>query len=238
METIEQLLEWAEGHVQDLTQEMRWVPRNAGFGDYWQATDPQAQGRIRARATAALAFLERFTGTGSRWSENAHDVFKSNGENQSMESGARAVGDVLAEWTRMVSSGQVKPRLVESFTTRAVSSTDLLEQVRALNADKSVIPAAPIVLAGAALEVALRSAIEELRFTVAGRGSIGAYAQELRRANVLNRQDIKEVENMAGLRNDAAHGEHDLLSRQRAGLMEQQLNLFLIRLDEAVHQSI
>ena len=238
MATIEQLLEWAEGHVQDLTQEMRWVPRNAGSGGYWKATDPQAKGRIRARAIAALAFLERFTGTGSRWSENAHDVFKNEGEKQTMESGARAVGDILTEWTRMVRSGQVKPRLVETFTTRAVSSTDLLEQVRALNADNSVIPAAPIVLAGAALEVALRSAIEELGLTVAGRPSIGTYAQELRRANVLNKQDIKDVEQMAGLRNEAAHGEHDLLSRQRAGLMEQQVNLFLTRLDEAVQQSI
>ena len=51
-------------------------------------------------------------------------------------------------------------------------------------------------------------------------------------------QHFKEATGMAGLRNDAAHGEHELLSRERAGLMEQQVNVFLTRLEEAVQQSI
>ncbi len=237
MESVEQILEWAEGHVEDLTKEMGWQAGDFGHGGYWRA-DHQAKGRIRARATAALDFLERFTGSDSRWSVGAHEVFDSHGENQSMESGARAVGDVVKEWARMVYSGQVEPRLVESFSARAVSSTDLLEQVRALNSDKAVVPAAPIVLAGAALEIALRGAIQELGLRVTVRPSIDAYARELRRAEVLSKQDIKDVTQMAGLRNNAAHGEHDLLSRERAGLMEQQVNLFLARLEEAVQQSI
>ena len=235
MEAAEEILKWAEGHVGDLTKEMVWAG-GAGGGGYWKAEDARAQGRIRARATAALDFLERFAGAGSLWAVNAHDVFNSQGEHQSMESGAHAVGDVLGEWIRMVRSGQVKPRLVESFSVRSASSTDLLEQVQALNSDEKVAPAAPIVLAGAALEIALRSAIEELDLAGAGQSSIGAYAQALHQANVLNKQDIKDVTQMAGLRNQAAHGEHDLLSRERAGLMEQQVNLFLTRLEQAVQQ--
>ena len=210
------------------------APGDIGYGGYWKAADPQATGRIRARATAALDFLERFAGANSRWAQDAHEVFNNHGEKQSMESGARAVADVIKEWIRSVHSGQTRPRLVEAFSVRAASSTDLLEQVRALNSDESVVPAAPIVLAGAALEIALRAAIEELDLTVAGRLSIDAYAQALRRADVLNKQDIKEVTQMAGLRNDAAHGEHDLLSRERAGMMEQQVNHFLVRLEQAV----
>jgi len=35
---------------------------------------------------------------------------------------------------------------------------------------------------------------------------------------------------MAGLRNLAAHGEFDDLSGERAGLLEQQANIFLARL--------
>ena len=234
MEAVERILTWAEGHVRDLTKEMVWQAARPGF---WRAEDAQAKGRIRARATAALDFLERFAGTDSRWAESAHDVFNSHGENQSMESGARAVGDVLEEWIRMVRSGQLKPRRVESFSVRAASSTDLLKQVQALNSDTTVVPAAPIVLAGAALEIALRSAVEELGLAVPTRPSIDAYAKELRRADVLNKQDLKDVTQMAGLRNDAAHGEHDLLSRERAGLMEQQVNLFLNRLEQTVQQS-
>ena len=235
MDMIEQVLEWAEDHVGNLTQEMELRRDNRGF-PYWRAVNLEAKSRIQARVTAAIAFLDQFTGTGSRWSKSASAVFNQSSEAKRVESGARAVGDVIAEWVRMVRSGQTKPKLVE-FSTRAVASTDLLEQVRALNADNRVVPAAPIVLAGAALEIALRSAVEELDLTVEGRGSIDAYAKALRQVDVLNRQDMKDVTQMAGLRNDAAHGIHETLSRKGASLMEQQANLFLARLDQAVQQS-
>ena len=234
METIEQVLGWADGHVENLAQEMYW--ERSEFGGYWAAVEREAKSRIRARVTSAFAFLDQFTGPGSHWSEDARDVFNNKGDHQSMESGARAVGDVIKEWVLMVRSGQAKPRLVE-FSVRAASSTDLLEQVRALNADKGVVPAAPIVLAGAALEIALRSAVGELGLTVEGRGSIDAYATALRQVDVLDKQDIKDITQMAGLRNDAAHGHLELLNRGRAGMMEQQVNLFLARLDQAVQQS-
>lgn len=154
-----------------------------------------------------------------------------------MESGARAVGDLITEWVRQVRSGQLRPRAIESLELRTVASVDLMEQVRILNADASVIAAAPIVLAGAALEIALRSAVEELDLQIAGRPSIGSYAKSLRSADVLSKQDMKDVEQMAGLRNAAAHGDHDSLSRERAGLMEQQVNLFLSRLQAALSPS-
>ena len=186
--------------------------------------------------TAAFAFLDQYTGTGSLWSKDARIVFNSKGENRFVENGARAVGDVIKEWTHMVRSGQVKPKLAEAFSARAASSTDLLEQVRALNADNGVVPAAPIVLAGAALEAALRAATDELNISVTGR-TINAYAEALRKADVLTRQHIKDVTQMAGVRNAAAHGHHDDLSRKGALLMEQQVNHFLDQLDQAVQQS-
>ena len=206
------------------------------MGGYWRARPVEAKSRIRARVTAALAFLDEYTGTGSLWSTDARNVFSNRGEGKSMESGARAVGDVIREWTRMVRAGQARPKLVESFSARAASSTDLLEQVRTLNEDRSITPAAPIVLAGAALEIALRAAIDELDIPVTGR-SINAYAEALRQADVLKGQHIKDVTQMAGVRNAAAHGHHDDLSRRGALLMEQQVNHFLNQLDQAVEQS-
>jgi hypothetical protein len=107
-------------------------------------------------------------------------------------------------------------------------------QVRVLAEDKGVHPAAPIVLAGAALEVALRSAVDELQLTLTERASITAYARRLRQESILTAQDVKEVEQMAGVRNFAAHGNFDELSRERAGLMEQQVNFFLARLSTAL----
>ena len=143
VDATEQILKWAEGHVLDLSREMTWQEWSHASGGRWVAAGPEATDRIRARATSALAFLERYTGTDSRWTQNAHGVFNDLSTAQSMESGARAISDVISEWTRAVRSGQAQPRLVESLGARAVASTDLLEQVRALNADKNVIPGCP-----------------------------------------------------------------------------------------------
>lgn len=59
--------------------------------------------------------------------------------------------------------------------------------------------------------------------------TITTYAKALRSADVLKKQDMKDVERMAGLRNEAAHGHFDLLNPAGAGLMEQQGNRFLAR---------
>jgi hypothetical protein len=87
------------------------------------------------------------------------------------------------------------------------------------------------MLAGAALEVALRSEVEELGLELAGRPSIHAYASRLRADGLLSVQDVKNVVQMAGMRNAAAHGHFDELDRARSGLLEQQVNMFLERLD-------
>ena len=232
VDAVEKILNWADEHAEELTKGLVWQ-LGTGSRGYWLVVDPQAEGKIRARVAAALDFLERFAGPDSRWAASAREAVNRHGY---VGNGARAVSNLLEEWIRMVRVGQVSPRLTEAFSVRAVSSTDLLEQVRALNADNAVAPAAPIVLAGAALEIALRSAIDELGVEVTDRPGIDAYAKALRRADVLNKQDAKDITQMAGLRNEAAHGQHELLSRERAGLMEQQVNLFLERLEQAVHQ--
>lgn len=157
-------------------------------------------------------------------------MFDNNGEGQSMESGARALAEVLRAWTAQVEAGVLVPRYIEAHGARKVASTDLMEQVRLLAEDGTIHPAAPIVLAGAALEVALRSAVEELELDLAERPSISAYARRLRTEGLLSPQDVKDVEQMGGLRNAAAHGKFDELSAERAGLLEQQVNLFLRRL--------
>jgi hypothetical protein len=51
---------------------------------------------------------------------------------------------------------------------------------------------------------------------------------------MLSTQNVKDVEQMAGVRNSAAHGQFDELSRERAGLMEQQVNFFLARLSKVL----
>lgn len=121
---------------------------------------------------------------------------------------------------------------MDASSIRAVASTDLMEQVRALVKDTAVHPAAPIVLAGAALETALRGAVDEADLTLVGNGSLTAYGKALRSADLITKQEMKDIEQMSGLRNAAAHGDFDGIRQAHASLMEQQVNLFLSRLSD------
>lgn len=225
MPTTDELVQWAQEHAKVLEQGMTWHQRPGA--EYWTAS-PSMKPVIHARAIAALDFLERYAGRDSQWAIRGHDVLDKN--DSSMETGARGLGDVLREWAAAVDAGITAPRQAEAQGVRAIASTDLMEQVRVLAEDNNVHPAAPIVLAGAALEVALRSAVDELQLALAERPSITAYARRLRSEGMLTAQDVKDVEQMAGVRNSAAHGQFGDLSRERAGLMEQQVNFFLARL--------
>jgi hypothetical protein len=112
-----------------------------------------------------------------------------------------------------------------------------MEQVRELREERDVAPAVAIVLAGAALEVALRSAIEELDLPRPPKSSIDAYAGCLRAAGLLSVQDVKDVQQMGGLRNAAAHGNFEELDPERAEFMERQVNRFLRRLADTIASS-
>ncbi|HUZ53100.1 MAG TPA: hypothetical protein VMU94_11305 [Streptosporangiaceae bacterium] len=235
MPTSAELVSWAREHATKLEADMTFRPAfSPGSSGYWQAAgdDLGGESRIRARAITALDFLEHFAGAGSQWARGGHDILDKNV--RSMETGARALGDVLREWANQVDAGIVVVPQAEAHGARAVAATDLMEQVRMLNEDKTVSPAAPIVLAGAALEIALRSAIAELSLQLPPKHSINAYMGCLRAAGVLSVQDVKDVEQMSGLRNSAAHGDFDALSRERAGLMEQQVGILLRRLAEII----
>ncbi|MDB4898124.1 MAG: hypothetical protein JWN15_4386 [Firmicutes bacterium] len=239
MPTSTELVSWARDHAIQLEADMTLHPKDSvyGYGAYWGAAGGSldAESKIRSRAIAALAFLERYAGKDSLWATKAHHVFDKG--THSMETGARALGDVLRAWADQVEAGIVTVPQAEAQGVRVVASTDLMEQVRKLNEDKDVTPAAPIMLAGAALEIALRSAVEELGQELPAKHSISAYSGSLRAAGLLSVQDVKDVEQMGGMRNQAAHGEFEVLSRERAGLMEQQVNQFLRRLAELIESS-
>jgi hypothetical protein len=154
-----------------------------------------------------------------------------------METGARELGDVLRAWADQVEAGIVPIRQVDAQGARAIASSELMEQVRQLWGVKEIHAAAPIVLAGGALEVALRSAIEELDLPRPSKPSISAYAGRLRAAGLLSVQDMKDIEQMGGLRNAAAHGNLEELDRERAELMELQVNRFLRRLADIIEST-
>lgn len=235
MLTTTGLVSWARNHATQLEADMTMRQGAYSSGWWWKATSPAAESKIQARAYAALDFLDRFAGEDSQWAVRGRVAFDKN--KHSMETGARELGDVLRAWADQVEVGIVPIRQVDAQGARAVASSDLMEQVQMLIEERDVHPAAPIVLAGAALEVALRSAIEELDLERPAKSSISAYAGCLRAAKLLSVQDVKAVEQMGGLRNAAAHGNVEELGDDRAEFMEREVNRFLGRLTDAVAHS-
>jgi hypothetical protein len=115
---------------------------------------------------------------------------------------------------------------------RLMAATDLMEQAQRLFEDEDVTVIAPIVVAGAALEEVLRDLIETSELDVAGQPGLTTYAQSLRSGDVITVDDQKEVLSLASVRNDAAHGRTGVLSRERAGLFLDRVNLFLRQLQD------
>jgi hypothetical protein len=231
VKTTEELCTWALSRADDLQAGMSFRTGSQG-GSWWWLDDQQKKGELQAKAASALDFLRTYAGESSEWFTRAQQFYANNGDRQSFESGVRSVGDVLRLWVSDVRAGVAPIRLGAVEGARVVATTDVMSQVRSLLADKSVHPAAPIVLAGGALETALKGIVLESELEVRGNGSILAYAKALRENNLVSKQEMKDIEQMAGLRNDAAHGNFEELSRERAGLMEQQVNLLLSRLAE------
>lgn len=115
---------------------------------------------------------------------------------------------------------------------RLEAATDLMEQVEVLLDLDDVLPAAAVMLAGAALEEALRGLFESEGLELPGRArpSIDSYASALRRIERISKGQKRDIDSCAGLRNAAAHGEFDKVQLPNAQLMAQQVNLLLSQL--------
>ena len=230
MQRVQDLLSYARQLADELGKDMAWEPGSGGYGGWWAATNPEVKPKIMARAVAALDFLRQYAGPDSFWTERALSVYENNGDNQSMESGARAVGDLLRTWADQVDAGVTEIAGSQAWAEIGIASTDVMGQVRRLLEDRANHPAAAIVLCGAALEMALRAVVDARGLTPPNRPGMNSFATLLRGAGLITVQELKDLEQCAGIRNSAAHGEFDTLSHERAGLLEQQTNLLLRRL--------
>ena len=83
---------------------------------------------------------------------------------------------------------------------------DLVLQVEAMIEDPDIHPVAPIVVAGAVLEARLRAMVQKAGALVTGQGSLIKYIEALRSARLINRLEWRELQVLAELRNQAAHG--------------------------------
>ncbi|MEW1838537.1 hypothetical protein AB0392_11335 [Nonomuraea angiospora] len=135
--------------------------------------------KARPQMAPALEFLRRHA-AGTQFLATA-EALVDRDERVEAWIGIKGMGDLLDGWADFVEAGMAA---IPSFevAARVAASTDLMEQVQALLDDRDVEPAAPVVLAGAALEEFLRSRVAALSVTVVGKPSISSYANALRTA--------------------------------------------------------
>ncbi len=174
-----------------------------------------------------VEFLRRQSGPNSAFVALAEQTTIAHGRGRLVGNLSIAI-QALEQWIHFQESGGAGQAPFE-VRARYEAATDLMEQVQLLLDDRKVHPAAPIVLAGAALEEFLRSLVElHPEAHLKGKRGIENYSSALRGADILSTQDGKDATQMAGLRNDAAHGvDLDRLTVQQAALMAQQVNLFI-----------
>jgi hypothetical protein len=202
--TPDELVAWADGEAARLDQ-------------YWRNThDPS-----KSHGSAALEFLRLNAGISSQFYEQAVDFSKWH-----PEGALEGIAEVLRQWATFTRLGlAAKPFALQ---VRVEAATDLMEQVQRLLDDGAVHPAAPIMLAGAALEEFLRGLLVGCPVAPSGKAGINSYAAALRQAELINAQDMKDITAWAGLRNHAAHGEFDAIKDvQHAQLMAAGVNLFM-----------
>ncbi|MFE3678695.1 hypothetical protein [Streptomyces griseus] len=235
MSRDEALLSYVREQANLMDQNISWVGPERSYDEgSWVADKDSYEPVIHSRVVTGLEILRQYAGEGSHWYKRAADAYGTYSDGRSPAATARQVAEVLRAWVSQVEAGFAEILGARARAEVEAVSTDVMGQVRRLVEDPDAHPAAAIVLCGAALETALRATADarNLSLPERQRPSLSSYSQLLRAADLFTRQDVKDVEQCGGLRNSAAHGHFGDLSRERAGLMEQQTNLLLRKLSD------
>ena len=143
------------------------------------------------------------------------------------------VKQILEAFIRYVESGLLQGTSIQRKTQIDVVS-DFLYQANTLLDSKEVHAAVPTVIIGAALEEFLRNWIEEVGLELKGqKPSLDSYKNVLRDAQLITKQDAKDITAWGGLRNQAAHGEwEEVEDKNRISIMLEGVNLFMRKYSE------
>jgi hypothetical protein len=174
-------------------------------------------------ASAALEFL-RIHAQGTHFHANAEAIFDVSPLEPYVALGH--VATILEDWATFVEAG-LAAALPYDARFRIDAANDLMEQAQRFLDDAKVIPAAAVWATGAALEEFLRSMAIARGLGISGDPGIQKYAQALRANGDLTAQDMKDVTSWGGHRNEAAHGDFDQLSHERAKILVESVNLFM-----------
>ena len=192
--------------------------RIQAYGRDHEHTPPRA-GRAKAQV---IEFLRAYAGPNSSFVAQAEEA---EGYDSYLVGQLTSVLDSFIEYLRSgLHSGLSPDRRAQIDVV-----SDILEQANSLLENKDRHPAAAAVLIGASLEEFLRNWVEAEGLSVGGsKPGIDAYCKTLRSADLIQKQDVKDVTAWAGIRNHAAHGEWDQVAdRDRIRLMLEGVNLFM-----------
>lgn len=180
--------------------------------------------RAGTKLSEALEFLRVYAGENSTFYKNLSQIPQTYDDEYIM----KYIVSNLEAFISYMQSGLGDGVSIERRAQIDVVS-DFLEQANNLLDSKGVHPAAPTVIIGAALEEFLRNWVEETNLDLSGKKpGLDSYAKLLREANLITKQDMKDITSWAGLRNHAAHGEWDEVKHKtRVSIMLEGVNLFM-----------
>ncbi len=177
------------------------------------------------KLSEALEFFRVYVGEQSNFYKQLQEIPKISGTDGHR---AFAVNSVLRGYLNYLANdldtGVSVLRRVQIDTV-----SDILEQAQDILRDNKLHPAAACVIIGAGLEEFLRTWVEqENLMTSSTKKSIDSYAKILKEAELLNKQDHKDIISWAGLRNSASHGHwQEVEDKNKIELMLQGVNLFM-----------
>jgi len=167
-------------------------------------------------------FIRRFVGEDSDFYKKLNNPIRDWNEYE------RRMKNVMASFIRFTENGLLS-KLSYEREIQIETVSDLLEQANELLSNKKIHPVAPTVIIAAALEEFLRNWLEDNGVDLESmKKSIDSYSQELRKLDLIKKQDSKDILSWAGTRNDAAHGNFEEVNdRNRIKLMLEGVNLFI-----------
>ena len=117
----------------------------------------------------------------------------------------------------------------EQYNLKVSVISDFMTQAVILANDKAFHPAASAILMGAALEEFLKNLAEEKNIDLEDVGrTIDPISKKLYAHDIITKQDLKDITSWAGIRNDATHGNFEIVNdKKRILLAIEGINLFM-----------
>lgn len=116
--------------------------------------------------------------------------------------------------------------------------SDFLAQAQSFLENSEIHPAGPAMIVGACLEEFLRNWVEEENLQMPVKPTIDTLSSALRSAELIEKQDVKDITSWGGIRNDAAHGHwENVKDPEKIKLMLLGINLFMRKFSPEIRKN-